>query len=288
MRRSPRNLRIAFDDAGLTHYGGVFFFHEFTRVLQLRRSLTRHLQYPRRNQRYELSQMFLALIYPIILGLDRLETAGLLRANGTFQYLTGLPNYPDPQSLRRFLLEAPPGFRQQLHRFNNRLLQRFIHLPEHRSRLILDLDSTVVTVFGHQEGAAVGYNPRYRGKRSYDPLLCLEANSSFLWDTELRTGDAGTWAGSRELLASCFLSIPSDIRELRVRADAGFGYHPVLEMLEVRPAQYAAVARMTASLKRALGGLRYERLNPRWEIAAFEHRVSGWPQSLRCIVARRL
>jgi hypothetical protein len=73
-----------------------------------------------------------------------------------------------------------------------------------------------------------------------------------------------------------------------VRADAGFGYHPVLEMLELRPAQYAVVARMTASLKRALGGLRYERLNPRWEIAEFEHRVSGWPQSRRCIVARRL
>ena len=34
MRRSPKNFRIAFDDAGLTHYGGVFFFHEFIRVLQ--------------------------------------------------------------------------------------------------------------------------------------------------------------------------------------------------------------------------------------------------------------
>ena len=109
-----------------------------------------------------------------------------------------------------------------------------------------------------------------------------------MWDAELRRGDAGTWAGSVELLASCFLSVPSDIRELRVRADAGFGYHPVLEMLEARPAHYAVVARMTASLKRALGGLRYERLNPRWEIAEFEHRVSDWPRSRRCIVARRL
>jgi hypothetical protein len=172
--------------------------------------------------------MLLTLIYPIILGLDRLETAGLLRANGTFQYLTGLPNYPDPQSLRRFLLEAPPEFRQQMHRFNDRLLRRFIHQPEHRSRLILDLDSTVVTAFGRQEGAEVGYNPRYRGKRSYDPLLCLEANSSFLWDTELRPGNAGTWVGSDELLASCFLSLPADIREVRVRADAGFGFDPVL------------------------------------------------------------
>jgi Transposase DDE domain group 1 len=288
MRRSPRNVEIAFSHGGLTHYGGILFFNEFTRVLQLRRFLTRHLSYPRRNQRYTLSQMILALVYPVILGLDRLETASFLRSNGTFQYLTGLQSYPDPQTLRRFLLQAAPEFREQLHRLNDRLLQQFIHRPNHRSRLILDLDSTVVTVFGRQEGAAVGYNPRYRGKRSYDPLLCLEANSSFLWDAELRRGDAGTWAGSVELLASCFLSVPSDIRELRVRADAGFGYHPVLEMLEVRPAQYAVVARMTASLKRALGGLRYERINPRWEIAEFEHRVSGWPQTRRCIVARRL
>jgi hypothetical protein len=257
-------------------------------VLQLRRFLTRHLLYPRRNQRYTLSQMIMALVYPVILGLDRLETASFLRSNGTFQYLTGLQSYPDPQSLRRFLLQAAPEFREQLHRLNDRLLQQFIHWPDHRSRLILDLDSTVVTVFGRQEGAAVGYNPRYRGKRSYDPLLCLEANSSFLWDAELRRGDAGTWAGSVELLASCFLSIPADIRELRVRADAGFGYHPVLEMLEARPAQYAVVARMTATLKRALGGLRYERLNPRWEIAEFEHRASDWPRVRRCIVARRL
>ena len=288
MRRSPRNVEIAFSHAGLTHYGGVLFFNKFTRLLQLRRFLTRHLWYPRRNQRYTLSQMIMALVYPIILGLDRLETASLLRSNGTFQYLTGLPSYPDPQSLRRFLLQAAPEFREQLHRLNDQLLQQFIHWPDHRSRLILDLDSTVVTVFGRQEGAAVGYNPRYRGKRSYDPLLCLEANSSFLWDAELRRGDAGTWTGSVELLASCFLAIPSGIRELRVRADAGFGYRPVLEMLEARPAQYAVVARMTASLKRALGSLRYERLNPRWEIAEFEHRASEWPQARRCIVARRL
>jgi hypothetical protein len=189
--------------------------------------------------------------------------------------------------LRRFLLQAAPYFREQLHRVNDYLLQRFIHQPDHRSRLILDLDSTVVTVFGHQEGAAVGYNPRYRGKRSFDPLLCLEANSSFLWDVELRRGDAGTWAGSDELLACCFHSIPSDIRELRVRADAGFGYGPVFEILEAHPAQYAVVARMTRSLKYALKGLPYEKMNPRWEIAEFEHHPHDWSHARRCIVARR-
>ncbi len=275
MRRSPRHLEIACNHAGLTHFGGISFLHEFIRVLQLRDFLARHLAYPRRNSDYSVSQMLLALIYPIILGLDRIETAKLLRANGTFQYLTGLPSFPDPQSLRRFLRNAPARLREQLHRVNDRLLERFIHLPEHRSRLIFDLDSTVLTVFGHQQGAEVGYNPRYRGKRSYDPLLCLEANSSFLWDVELRRGDAGTWAGSEELLACCFHSTPSDIRELRVRADAGFGYGPVLDMLEARLAQYA------------VRGLRFEPMNLRWEIAEFEHRPHGWPHARRCIVARK-
>jgi Transposase DDE domain group 1 len=124
--------------------------------------------------------MILALLYPIVLGLDRLETSSFLRANGTFQYLTGLPSFPDPQTVRRFLLLAPPRFWEQMHRLNDRLLQTFIHQPEHRSRLIFDLDSTVVTVFGQQDGAEVGYNPRYRDKRSYNPLLCIEANSSYL------------------------------------------------------------------------------------------------------------
>jgi hypothetical protein len=287
MRRSPTSLNFSCNHAGLTHFGGAYFLQEFIRVLRLRDFLARHLPYRRRNSDYSVSQMLLALIYPIILGLDRIETASLLRSNGTFQYLTGLQSFPDPQTLRRFLLNAPAHLREQLHRANDRLLQRFIHLPEHRSRLIFDLDSTVLTVFGHQQGAEVGYNPRYHGKRSYDPLLCLEANSSFLWDVELRRGDAGTWAGSEELLACCFHSTPSDIRELRVRADAGFGYGPVLDMLEARWAQYAVVARMIPSLKHALGGLRYEPMNRSWEIAEFEHRPHDWPQARRCIVARR-
>jgi len=80
MRYSPRNVRIAFDHAGLTHFGGIYFFHEFLRVLQLRHFLARHLAYPRRNGRYRLSQMILALVYPIVLGSGKRLFAGCLTA----------------------------------------------------------------------------------------------------------------------------------------------------------------------------------------------------------------
>src|SRR5947208_2545007 len=115
----------------------------FYECCKFRNFLATHLAYPRRNNRYHLSQMILALVYPIVLGLDRLETTSFLRSNGTFQYLTGLPSFPDPQTLRRFLLHAADSFWGQVHRVNDRLLQSFIHLPSQRSRLIFDLDSTV-------------------------------------------------------------------------------------------------------------------------------------------------
>jgi hypothetical protein len=65
MRYSPRNLRIACDHRGLTHFGGVYFFREFLQVLQFRNFLARQLTYPRRNRRYSLSQVILALVYPV-------------------------------------------------------------------------------------------------------------------------------------------------------------------------------------------------------------------------------
>ena len=146
-------------------------FHEFLRVLRVRELLTRRLTYSRRNHRYSVSQMILALIYPLVLGLDRLETSSFLRFNGTFQYLTGLPSFPDPQTLRRFLLQAPESLWRQVHTVNDRLLQNFIHLPDHRSRLIFDLDSTVVTVFGHQEHAAVGYKLALSRQAFIQPIV---------------------------------------------------------------------------------------------------------------------
>jgi hypothetical protein len=287
VRRSPRNLRIACNHRGLTHFGGTYFFHEFLGVLQLRNFLAQQIRYHRRNHDYSVSQILLALMYPIVLGLDRIETASFLRSNGTFQYLTGLPRFPDPQTLRRFLLHAPPLFAEQLHRVNDRLLQHFIHRPDHRSRLSFDLDSTVVTVFGHQHGAEVGYNPRYRGKRSYHPLLCMEANSSYLWDAELRAGNAGTWDGSIDRLERCFAKVPSDMRELRVRADAGFGFNPVFDTLESRTAEYAIVARMVPALQRLLPGLHYTPVGRDWEMGEFEHHPHSWSRARRFVVARR-
>jgi len=49
MKYIPRNVRLAYKRAGLTHFGGTYFLHEFIRVLQLRDFIARHLAYQRCN-----------------------------------------------------------------------------------------------------------------------------------------------------------------------------------------------------------------------------------------------
>ena len=45
MRHAPRNLRLACDHRGLTHFGGIYFFREFLRVLQLRNFRERYVKH---------------------------------------------------------------------------------------------------------------------------------------------------------------------------------------------------------------------------------------------------
>src|SRR5437588_12176649 len=130
IRRSPRSVKLACNTQGLSHFSGTYFFNEFLRLLHIRNFLAGRIHYPRHCRDYSISQLLLALVYVILLGLDRIETASLLRPDTTFHYLTGLPSFPDPQTLRRFLLNAPAHLRQELHRINDRLLQNVIHLPE--------------------------------------------------------------------------------------------------------------------------------------------------------------
>src|SRR3972149_2769115 len=103
MPRGPRNLRIANNGVGLTQFGGVALIEQFFQRVGLQGALSDHIRFAQRNSRYSISESLEALIYPLLLGLGRIETSRPLRYNGVFHYLAGLPGYPEATSLRRFL-----------------------------------------------------------------------------------------------------------------------------------------------------------------------------------------
>ena len=56
----------------------------------------------------------------------------------------------------------------------------------------LDVDSTAITRFGSQQGAEVGYKPRYHGRKSHHLLLAFLTEPNLIVNFWLRLGNSHT------------------------------------------------------------------------------------------------
>lgn len=284
MARGPRKLRVSADAIGLTQFGGVALIEQFFQRIGLQGALWRHVRFAQRNHRYSISESLKALLYPLLLGLGRIETTEPLRYNGVFHSLAGLPGYPDATTLRRFLERLARAGRSGLLKLHDAWRTAMLG---GLARVIFDLDSTVLTVYGRQERAAVGYNPKKRGRPSYLPLLCFEGGTQDCWEGSYHAGNVSVTTITIPLLARAFAKLPESIREVRVRADGAFFDHEIIEFIEQKRGFYATVARLTRPLKNRLLGLRYRRISSGVWAAEFRYCPHGWPGPRRFIVIRR-
>jgi len=284
-RRGSRTLKVDFTAGQLTHFGGIYLLHRFLQQLRFRTLLSQSIRLTEYHHRYSISERLLALVYPMILGLENVELTRLLGTNGVFQYLTGLPQFPRPNTLRRFLIGNAPTLLPQSRHVHNRLRRHFLTLGFSTSSYWLDFDSTVKTLYGHQEGVVKGYNPKNKGKKSYHPLICTEGHLGDCLGGELRDGNAHTASGVKEMFIKILTFLPP-VRSLRIRADAGFYDSGFIEEIQKNKASFAVVAHLTRPLKDRLVGLRYKKINKVQSTAEFDYQPHGWRDAYRFVVLR--
>jgi hypothetical protein len=225
-------------------------------------------------------------MYPMILGLEKIEVSALLKTNGVFQYLTGLHSFPDPTTLRRFLLRAAPDLLPKLQKAHHELRSYFLLLPRVPSSFWLDCDSTAQTLYGNQEGAVKGYNPAHPGKKSYHPLIITEAHLGDCLGGILRPGNAHTADGVQRLLKDVLKLLPHHNR-LRLRADAGFYNGDFTALLKENRLEFAIVAHITLPIRNRIGGLRYTGVSSTFSTAELRYQPHGWTQKEHFVVLRR-
>lgn len=289
MPKGLRNLPIAFEEPHLTHFAGMALIHAFCQRLGLKRLLQQALRPAPRYRDYQPAELLLALLYAIIVGLDRINATQILQYNGAFQQIVGLPRFPDATTLQRFLRRLRPRHIRQLVRLHDQLRQALFARPRPRSSLVFDLDSVVLVIYGHAEGARVGYNPKKRGRRSYHPLLCFEAHRQEFWHGSLRPGNTVAATGAVPFLRVCLAKVPPGIARsrIRVRGDAGFFGKRVVEFLDGERVGYALVAREYKPIKALAQGCRFTKLRSGWEVGEFRYQPGRWQAPHRFVVVRR-
>jgi hypothetical protein len=115
-------------------------------------------------------------------------------------------------------------------------------------QLTIDIDPTVMELFGEQQYAGVGYNPRYRGRPSYQPVIARVAQTDTVMGARLRPGNTTFGQADVEDI-ECWLdrarqAAPSAL--ITVRIDRAGDALPVLEAIDRKGALF--VVKMTQTL----------------------------------------
>lgn len=268
----------------------MWLIQSFCKKLSLRRLIQRHIPIGQRKSDYQFSETILALLYSIIMGLRRINKTEILQYNGSFLLMLGLSKFPDQSTLRRMLARLMPRDIRRLVRLHDSLRAQLFALPHRRHSLTFDIDSIVVVLYGKQENAKVGYNPKKRGRRSYHPIVCFEAHYQEFWHGSLRPGNAASSTGIIGFLKACLAKVPSGIAmsRIRFRMDSGFYSQLVANFLDEKGCGYVIVAKEYPTVNARARACRFKRLGHGWETGEFRMPIrqsSG--QIHRFVVIRR-
>ena len=294
MARGLQKVEISFEQPGTTHYGGMVLFQQFCRRLDLKRRFQRYVPWEARDNTYQRTELLLCLLYTMVAGLERISDTRILAYNRSFQRLLGLSRFPAENTLRRFLKSLSPRELRGIVRVHDGLRSKLRQLPRARTSATVDLDSTVLPLYGWTiQGARVGYNPKKPRRPSYHPLVGFEGHRQETIHGMLRPGDTHPASAARRFFRTCQTKFPTYVNRkklvLRVRADAGFYDKDFVQFLDEKAVGYVIVAKMTGPLRARATALRFRtfRQQGRWQAAQTPYQPMRWDSPHRFILVRR-
>lgn len=199
---------------------------------------------------YSTSTELQIIMTAYMLGLERIEHTQTMECDPFLTQKFGLTKLPSKSNLYRTLerFDTPKKV-AELGTVNLLPVKQLIAKD---TPAIIDIDSTVNTVHGHQEGTTVGYNPRYHGRASYQPLLAFEGNSKATIHAELRSGKTPDSDEIISFYKQAKANLPKDVKLGHVRADRAFPSDDFLTVLEEDGVGYTIKLKASKRVKERL------------------------------------
>lgn len=278
-------LAWCFTNKQFTPWGGMRIFEELLRRLDWHEALARApLPQPASNRGIDPALMVKGFLVTIWTGGGRFAHTALVRFDAALRAIFGLKHVGSVSTFSRF-------FR----RFGRKQVEEvFGHLSAWTWERVagrcwtVDLDSSVLTRYGRQEGSARGYNPWHRGKRSHHPLMAFAAECRMVITAWLRPGNTADGSNAENFLREVLGVLGPRHRIGLLRADSGFCVGSFLDLVESRKLSYIVVARVMGTIRRQVAGLKdWLELDAQTAVGEFLYQAQGWSQARRVVVVRR-
>ncbi|MGE5444765.1 MAG: IS1380 family transposase [Ignavibacteriales bacterium] len=280
------DIQVEFTGKNLTKFGGIQLMRKFLRHVKVKEELESTVLIEKRESKFSVGGMLVCLLYAVILDLKRQSDTLMLRLDKVFQKIAGLDDYPAQSTISRFLKRFRVETAKAIAEVNYFLLMKARRDFEGWSKITLDLDSHVRTVYGNQQRASVGYNPKKPGRASSHPLFCFIGETRDFFHGIFRTGKAHSCRGVKRFVDKCLKKIPEGIREIYLRADSGFYDGEFLDYLEMKKIAYAIVVKLYPWIQMELVGLKYRDIGGGVSVSEMLYTGIGWKEPRRMVVIR--
>jgi hypothetical protein len=292
---SPKPNKIAasttfdFDGKNLTPYGGLFPVATMLEKLGFQKLVEDTVRVKRIPRVMTVYQFVLAMVLAIYIGFSRLNHIRFVANDPMLTGVLKVANLPGQSVFWRFSASLHLTVAQQLLRVQRVLRDRVWEAANVRlTAITVDTDTTVHTLFGSQMGGRIGYNPKNKGKKSYQPILSFIAETREYISGELRNGDRPDGKQIARHLAEVFAALPGCVRDIYARADSGFYCWQAVEAYEKAKAEFIMVARKTSRLVEQLQSADWKP-SPKTDAdqqCEFWYQPEGWGKAYRFIALR--
>lgn len=156
---------------------------------------------------------------------------------------------------------------------------------------ILDLDATVKPLYGHQEEAVVGYNPRKPGRPSHVYHCYFIAAIRLIIEVEVQAGNRTASQYSQPGLWAWLDARPREQWPHLLRGDVSWGTERMMQEAERRELPYLFKLKKTAKVNRHIeklwGRKDWAAAGSGWEGLSSELQLTGWSRTRRVVILRR-
>jgi Transposase DDE domain group 1 len=234
-------------------------------------------------------QFVLTIVLAVYVGFSRLHHLRFLEREPMLTGILKVWRLPPQCTFWRFLASLHLGVARQLLEVQRRMRERVWEAAHVQlTAVTLDTDTTVHTLFGNQMGGRKSYNPKHKGKKSYQPILTFVAETREYISGELRNGDRPTGAQIARHLGSVCAALPPQVKTIYARADSGFYCWDAVEAYEKWGVQFIISAQKTSRLVDELKAAEWKR-SPRTDAdgqCEFRYQPEGWRKAYRFIALR--
>ena len=221
------------------------------------------------------------------IGIDKLERLKLLKNDPLVREFD--ISVKEPETVSRFLSNFSFKTTQMFREINFKVFKKLLSKSGLTS-ITIDIDSSVINVEGHQEGATKGYNPKKLGNRCYNVQFAFCDELKAYVTGFVRSGNAYTANGAAELIKEIVATLKAQNLEIFFRMDSGYFDEEIIETIESLGCKYLIKAKAYATLVSQVttsSAVFHKGINGR-ETAELHIKLDKWKEKRRFVVSRVL